>query len=111
MARWKGWEGQGRHEQLLNDLKETRKYWKSKEEAWDCTVWRTHFGRDWTCHETAYVMMNAAEWSKNIFFTSIPHLVHAWYYCKLQKCDIFFSIFPSAVILLGILCVWSWDSK
>jgi hypothetical protein len=34
-----------RHKQLLDDLKEKRRYWKLKEEALDCTVWRTHFGR------------------------------------------------------------------
>jgi hypothetical protein len=34
-----------RRKQLLSDLKETRSYWKLKEEALDCTVWRTPFGR------------------------------------------------------------------
>jgi hypothetical protein len=29
----------------LDDLKETRGYWKLKEEALDRTVWRTGFGR------------------------------------------------------------------
>jgi hypothetical protein len=37
---------QGRtRKQLLDDLKEKRRYWKLKEEAQDCTVWRTCFGR------------------------------------------------------------------
>ena len=37
---------QGRRcKQLLDDLKETRELWKLKEEALDCTVWRTRFGR------------------------------------------------------------------
>jgi hypothetical protein len=31
--------------QLLDDLKEKRRYWKLKEEALDRTVWRTRFGR------------------------------------------------------------------
>jgi hypothetical protein len=31
--------------QLLNDLKETRKYWKLKDEAVDRNVCRTRFGR------------------------------------------------------------------
>jgi hypothetical protein len=31
--------------QLLDDLKETRRYWKLKEEAQDRTLWRTQFGR------------------------------------------------------------------
>jgi hypothetical protein len=34
-----------RRKQLLDDLKEKRRYWKLKEEALDCTVWRTLFGR------------------------------------------------------------------
>jgi hypothetical protein len=31
--------------QLLDDLKETRGYWKLKEEALDLTLWKTRFGR------------------------------------------------------------------
>jgi hypothetical protein len=39
-------ERQGRtHRQLLDDLKEMRKFWKLKEEALDCTLWRSCFGR------------------------------------------------------------------
>jgi hypothetical protein len=34
-----------RRKQLLDDLKEKRRYWKLKEEALDRTLWRTHFGR------------------------------------------------------------------
>jgi hypothetical protein len=34
-----------RHKQLLDDLKEKRRYWKLKEEVLDRTVWRTRFGR------------------------------------------------------------------
>jgi hypothetical protein len=30
---------------LLDDIKETRRYWKLKEEAQDRTLWRTQFGR------------------------------------------------------------------
>jgi hypothetical protein len=41
-------EGTGRRgrkrKQLLDDPKETRRYWKFKE-ALDCTPWRTRFGR------------------------------------------------------------------
>jgi hypothetical protein len=36
----------GRRKQLLDDLKEKRRYWKLKEEALDRTLWRTHFGKD-----------------------------------------------------------------
>jgi hypothetical protein len=35
----------GRRKQLLDDLKEKRRYWKLKEEALDRTLWRTRFGR------------------------------------------------------------------
>jgi hypothetical protein len=34
-----------RRKQLLDDLMETRGYWKLKEEALDRSVWRTRFGR------------------------------------------------------------------
>jgi hypothetical protein len=34
-----------RRKQLLDALKEKRRYWKLKEEAIDRTMWRTHFGR------------------------------------------------------------------
>jgi hypothetical protein len=34
-----------RHQQLLDDLKEKRGYWKFIEEALDRIPWRTRFGR------------------------------------------------------------------
>jgi hypothetical protein len=34
-----------RRKQLLDELKEARRYWKSKEEAQDRTIWGTQFGR------------------------------------------------------------------
>ena len=34
-----------RRKQLLDDLKENRRYWKLKEEALDRTLCRTRFGR------------------------------------------------------------------
>jgi hypothetical protein len=34
-----------RRKQLLDDLKEKRRYWKLKEEALDRHQWRTRFGR------------------------------------------------------------------
>ena len=34
-----------RCKQLLDDIKETRRYWKLKKEALNCSVWRTHFRR------------------------------------------------------------------
>jgi hypothetical protein len=36
-----------RHKQLLDDLKEKRRYWKLKEESLDRTLWRTRLGRDY----------------------------------------------------------------
>jgi hypothetical protein len=34
-----------RRKQLLDDLKEMKRYWKLKEEALDRTLWRARFGR------------------------------------------------------------------
>jgi hypothetical protein len=34
-----------RRKQLLDGLKEKRRYWKFKEEVLDHTLWRTRFGR------------------------------------------------------------------
>jgi hypothetical protein len=34
-----------KRKQLLEDLKQTGRYGKLKEEALDLTLWRTHFGR------------------------------------------------------------------
>jgi hypothetical protein len=34
-----------RRKQLLDDLKEARRYWKLKEKTQDRTFWRTQFGR------------------------------------------------------------------
>jgi hypothetical protein len=34
-----------RRKQLLDDLKEKKRYWKLKEEAVDRTMWRSRFGR------------------------------------------------------------------
>jgi hypothetical protein len=36
-----------RSDQLLDDLKEKRGYWGLKQEALDCTLWRTRFGRSY----------------------------------------------------------------
>jgi len=34
-----------KNKQLLDDLKETRRYWSLKQEEINCTLWRTHFER------------------------------------------------------------------
>jgi len=36
-----------RRKQLLDDVKEKRRYWKLKDRAVDCTLWITHFGRSY----------------------------------------------------------------
>jgi hypothetical protein len=38
-------ERQGRCKVVLDNLKDTRGYWVLKEEALNCTLWRTRFGR------------------------------------------------------------------
>jgi hypothetical protein len=45
-----------RRKQLLDDLKEARRYWKLKEEAQDRTLWRTVWKRLWTCRKTDYYL-------------------------------------------------------
>lgn len=42
---------------LLHDLKKKRRYWKFKEAALGCTLWRTYFGKDYDSHKT-YNTMN-----------------------------------------------------
>jgi hypothetical protein len=34
-----------RRKEVLDDVKETREYWKLREEAIDRSVWRTRFGK------------------------------------------------------------------
>ena len=46
-----------RRKQLLDDLKEKRKYWKLKEEALDRTLWRTRFVRGY-----GRVVRQSTEW-------------------------------------------------
>jgi hypothetical protein len=48
-----------RHKQLLDDLKEKRRYWKLKEEALDHTLWRTHFGKGYKP-----VVRQTTEWNE-----------------------------------------------
>jgi len=48
-----------RHKQLLDHLKEMRRYCKLKEEALDVTLWRTRFGRGCgaVVRQTTYVYL------------------------------------------------------
>jgi hypothetical protein len=50
-----------RRNQLLDDLKEKRRYWKLKEEALDRTLWRTRWKRLRTCRKADY-RMNEIIW-------------------------------------------------
>ena len=45
-----------RRQQLLDDLKENRGYWKLKEDALDRSLWRTRFGRGYGPLVTDYRM-------------------------------------------------------
>jgi hypothetical protein len=50
-------ERQGRrYKQLMDDLKEYRRYWNLKEEILHCTLWRTRFGRG--CRKTDYIIID-----------------------------------------------------
>jgi hypothetical protein len=53
------WRRGRRRKHLLDDPKEKISYWKLKEEAWDCTLWRTCFGRS-----KELVGRQTAEWIK-----------------------------------------------
>jgi hypothetical protein len=50
-----------RREQLLDDLKEKRRYWKLKEEALDRILCRTRFGRDY-----GPVVRQTTEWMNEL---------------------------------------------
>ena len=63
-----------RHKQLLDDLKETRGYWKLKEEALDRTLWGTRCGTLWTRRKTDYRMKD-----------NINKQVKTWV-CLIQHC-------------------------
>jgi len=62
-----------RHKQLLDDLKETRRYWEMKEEVLDCAVWRTHFGRGY-----GSVVRQTAEWVKEWMNICPLYVSTAW---------------------------------
>jgi hypothetical protein len=49
-----------RRKQLLDDLKETRGYWKLKEEALDCILCRIFWKRLRTCRKTDYGLSGSA---------------------------------------------------
>jgi hypothetical protein len=53
-----------RRKKLLDDLKETSGYWRLKEDALDCTVWRTFFRRGY-----GPVIRQTMKWMTKIFAT------------------------------------------
>jgi hypothetical protein len=57
---WNGGRGR-RRRQLLDDLKEKKRYWKLKEEALDRTLWRTRSGRGY-----GPVVRQTTEWMTNL---------------------------------------------
>jgi hypothetical protein len=50
-----------RLKQILDDLKETRGYWKLKEDIVDRILWRTRFGRG----------CGPADWWSNVFLVNL----------------------------------------
>jgi hypothetical protein len=70
-----------RRKQLLDDLKERRRYWKVKEEALDRTIWRTWL---WTCRKTDCVMMMIMM-TMMMRMTMIP--IRGFIYCGRQVTD------------------------
>ena len=67
-----------RCKQLLVDLKETRRYWKLKEEALHWTAWRSRYGpvlgqtAEWM---TKVWLIHCATISSGRFFNNIEHLL------------------------------------
>jgi hypothetical protein len=59
-----------RRKQLLDDLKDKRRYWKLKEEALDRTLWRTRFGRGY-----GPVVRQTTEWM-NEWILSLKNSTH-----------------------------------
>jgi hypothetical protein len=56
-----------RGKQLLDDLKEKRRYWNLKEEALDRNLWRTRFGRGY-----GPVVRQTTEWMNTFIFYCDP---------------------------------------
>jgi hypothetical protein len=73
-----------RRKQLLDDRKETRGYWKFKEEALDHTQWRTRFGRGlWACRKTEY-RINEQYFSFDVLVTTLVVHIYVGY---VLRCD------------------------
>jgi hypothetical protein len=92
-----GWIGKSgrwgrRRKQLVNDLKETRRYWKLKY----LTLWRTGFGR---CYET--ILWQTKEWM--ITYHPTLHNVSYWR-CRKYSCSLYNSVVFEWVKWCVMLC-------
>jgi hypothetical protein len=68
-----------RRKQLLDDLTETRRYWKLKEEAQGRTLWRTQFGRGYrpvARQTTTWLDCSACEALKPVTLKTAIRLVY-----------------------------------
>jgi hypothetical protein len=71
-----------RRKQLLDDLKEKKRYWKLKEEALDRTLSRTRFWkRLWTCRKTDYRMNEMHNYVYiHVCIYVCMNAIHSWPY-------------------------------
>jgi hypothetical protein len=112
-----------RRKQLLDDLKEKRRYWKLKEEALHRTLWRTRFGRGY-----GPVVRQTTEWMNyyyylTSFLTSLnkisvhglsdayeyvswkPSYINSRYFCSKPRYS--FDILWSAFWCSSRICPWA----
>jgi hypothetical protein len=76
-----------RRKQLLDDVKEKRRYWKLKEEALDRTMWRTRFGRGY-----GPVVRQTTEWMNTINIFVFPMEAHGFVWGLLGVSDILWRL-------------------
>jgi hypothetical protein len=69
-----------RRKQLLDDLKEKRIYWKLKEDALDCTLWRARFGRGY-----GPVVRQTTEWNNEWTYHFAVALSYTWKHIKKSR--------------------------
>ena len=94
-----------RRKQLLYDFKETRGYWKLKEETLDRTLWRTHCGRSY-----APVAKHTTQWMNKalLFHTFVQFLCFLFNILTLQPLRVWFplSILNSVARILISATYW-----
>ena len=81
-----GRRGRRRRKQILSNFKDTRGYWKLKEETLDCTLWRICF---WSCYGSvvgrqSYENDFSEDHSKKV---CLPPKTLVRQYCWRQKCE------------------------